>query len=596
MMQKIIFLLFPVIFSLSLAAQNVLVPEITAEELKDHISYLASDELAGRYPGTRGAELAAEYIRDRFKEYGLTLLGNEGMQEFEITIQLSPGENNVLKIGEESFAQGEDFNPFPFSQSVSVKAPVVFAGYGFDISQDSIKWNDYEKVDVLRKWVLVLRGDPEMDRQESAYAAFGDDRDKVLTARDKGAAGVLLVSGKSFDEKDELIGMYYDKSQSNAGLPVIHIKRALADRILAETGKSLEMLESELNASRVPQSFSLSQTVYAVADIVQEKVTAMNVVGMLEGSDPVLKNNYIIIGAHYDHLGMGGPGSGSRVFDSSAVHNGADDNASGTAGVIELAGKLAANRDKVMQSILFIAFDGEEQGLLGSKFFVKNPLVDLSRTNAMINFDMIGRLDPVRRSVAIGGTGTSVQSEELLNQSNEQGLDLGFSPEGYGPSDHAAFYAENIPVFFFSTGAHEDYHTPADDWQLINFDGEVDVLDMAYNLVMDLAGQPPMLTFQEAGPKAQTGRGGYRFKVTLGIMPDFTGSSEVKGLGVGGVKKDGPAYKSGMLKGDIIVAMDGLPVNDIYDYMNRLKKLQPGQRISVDVMRDGKVQVLIVEL
>jgi hypothetical protein len=596
-MRKILILIITVLVYLNSFSQENLVPEITSSELTDHISYLASDELGGRYPGTEGATLAAEYIRNCFSEYGLTLMGDEGYQNFEIVMQLSPGENNVLKVGEESFVRGEDFSPFPFSQSNSVKTRVVFAGYGFDINNDSISWNDYEGIDVLRKWALILRGDPEMEKDDSPYALYGDDRDKVLIARDKGAAGVLLVSGKEFDKEDKLVGLYYDKSQSNAGLPVIHIKRSLANKILAETGKTIEMLEEELISSKNPASRELGAIVYVVADIVQEKVTARNVVGMIQGNDPVLKDEFVVIGAHYDHLGMGGPGSGSRFMDSLDVHNGADDNASGTAGVIELAGKLAANEQLLSRSVVFVAFDGEEQGLLGSRYFVKNPLFDMAKVKAMINFDMIGRLDPQDRGVAVGGTGTSAEAEELLLASNDQGLDLGFSPEGYGPSDHAAFYAEDIPVFFISTGAHSDYHTPADDWQLINYDGAADVLDMAYNLVVRLAGEEVMLTFKEAGPKErQGGRAGYKFKVTLGIMPDFTGSSDVKGLGVGGVRKDGPADKGGMEKGDIIIAMDGLPVNDIYDYMNRLKKLKRGQRISVDVMRDGEVKVLIVEL
>jgi aminopeptidase YwaD len=596
LMKHLAFLFLFLIAFFQLSAQTKLVPDITTGELQKHISYLASDELGGRYPGTVGASEAAEYIRDSFREYGLTLIGKDGFQEFEIVIKVSAGPDNALRAGAVTFVPGTDFTPFPFSQTASVIAPVVFAGYGFDISKDSLVWNDYEGIDVSGKWVMILRGDPEMDKQESHYAAYGEDRDKVIMARDKGAAGVLMVSGKSFDEKDNLAGMFFDKSQSNVGLPVIHIKRPVADQILAKDGLQIESLEKELIASKSPHSRTLDEVVSATAQIIQDKVTARNVVGMIEGSDPVLKNSYIIIGGHYDHLGMGGPGSGSRLMDSLAIHNGADDNASGTAGVIEIAGKLAAHRGDLKRSIVFVAFDGEEQGLLGSRYFVKNPLIDLKSVDAMVNFDMIGRLNVENRSVAIGGSGTSKESDSLLNESNDQDLKLGLSPEGYGPSDHAAFYAENIPVFFFSTGAHEDYHTPDDDWDRINYPGEVDVLDFAYNLVLKLAGPSPMLTFQEAGPKEQAGRAGYRFKVTLGIMPDFTGSSDVKGLGVGGVKKDGPAYKGGILKGDIIIAMDGKSVNDIYDYMNRLKTFQPGQVVAVDVIRDGSVKVLIIQL
>ena len=206
---------------------------------------------------------------------------------------------------------------------------------------------------------------------------------------------------------------------------------------------------------------------------------------------------------------------------------------------------------------------------------------------AMINFDMIGRLKTENPAVMIGGTGTSAESEAILSSLNTGTMKLSFSPEGYGPSDHASFYAENIPVFFFSTGAHEDYHTPDDDWDRLNYEGEKNVLEIGKQLVTNTGNRDEILTFQEAGPKEQEGgRAGYRFKVTLGIMPDFTSTVE-GGLGVGGVKKDGPAYKGGMLKGDVITAIDGKQVNDIYDYMNRLKKLQPGQVISVDVIAAG---------
>jgi len=222
-------------------------------------------------------------------------------------------------------------------------------------------------------------------------------------------------------------------------------------------------------------------------------------------------------------------------------------------------------------------------------------LIDMKSVMAMINFDMIGRLKLENPVVMVGGTGTSAESEAILNSLDTSVIELNYSPEGFGPSDHAAFYAENITVFFISTGAHEDYHTPDDDWDRINYEGEQELLEISSQLVTTLANRPEPLTFKEAGPKEQEGRAGYRFKVTLGIMPDFTSTTE-GGLGVGGVKKDGPAYKGGILKGDVITAIDGLQINDIYDYMNRLKKLQPGQRISVDVLRNDQKVILIVQL
>ncbi len=584
-------------FSLSpgLFSQTITSPDITVKDLTSDIFFLASDSLRGRYTGTPGSIRAAEFIRAQFKQAGLKLLGEDGFQFFEVVVSVRAGENNSFKIDDKSAKSGIDFTPFPFSRNASENCPVVFAGYGFEIKQDSLVWNDYEGVDVTGKWVMILRGDPEAEKQESRFAMYSDDRDKVLLARDKGAAGVIFVSGKHFDPKDELVSMYFDKTQSTAGIPVIDVKRSLADQILAADHVSVDTLESQLISGLKPHSMAISTKVDATTEVLQDKVMARNVVGLLEGSDPILKDSYIIVGAHYDHLGMGGPGSGSRLLDSLAIHNGADDNASGVAGVMELAALFASERPSIKRSIVFVAFDGEELGLLGSRRFVSNPLINMKNVDAMVNFDMIGRLKKDDQAIMIGGTGTSAESEGILDSLDTEGIKLNFSPEGYGPSDHAAFYAENIPVFFFTTGAHEDYHTPDDDWDRINYEGEKKVLEIGGQLIKAIADRDQLLTFREAGPKKQEAKAGYKFKVTLGIMPDFT-SSVQGGLGVGGVKKDGPAYKGGMLKGDIITAIDGLQVNDIYDYMGRLKKLQPGQVISVDILRDNKKLVLIIQL
>jgi Zn-dependent M28 family amino/carboxypeptidase len=327
--------------------------------------------------------------------------------------------------------------------------------------------------------------------------------------------------------------------------------------------------------------------------VIHDKVKTMNVVGKIKGSDPVLKEQIIVVGAHYDHLGLGGPGSGSRVPDTSAIHNGADDNASVVAGIIEIAEALASKDASPKRSIVVVAFGAEEMGLIGSKYFVEHPIIDIDKVVAMFNFDMIGRLNE-ERSVAFGGTGTSKETEDLLNTYlDEHEMKGSFSSEGFGPSDHAAFYAEDIPVFFISTGAHGDYHTPLDDVEFIDFEGQKAVSDLSLDLIMDVANRDEMLTFQEAGAKTRNTR--MNFKVTLGIVPDFT-STENNGLGVGGVRDGGPADKGGMKKGDRIVALDGMEVTNIYDYMARLKKLEAGQIITVDVIREGEKVVLLVQL
>lgn len=568
--------------------------EITVKELESHLEFLASDSLKGRLPGTDEGFIAATYINEQFQKAGLLPLGEDGFQFFEVTTSVSLEEGNYLSFNGVQVKAEEEYMPFAYSKSDEVSAGIVFAGYGFEIDSDTLIWNDYQDLDVTAKWVMILRGDPEPDNTNSNYISFSGDRDKVLAARDKGAAGVIFVSGPKWDAKDPLVSLYYDRSNSNAGIVVLHVKREIADAMLKESEKTIKQLESLLNNERMSMSFELGLTVENKTLLHYDRVRTQNVLGMVEGSDPVLKNEFIIIGAHYDHLGMGGWGSGSRMPDTIAVHNGADDNASGVAGVIEIAERLAANKDNLKRSVIAMAFGAEEMGLLGSKYFNDNPLVDKDKIIAMVNFDMIGRLND-GKVVMVGGSGTSVESEEIIKATGvDYELDLRLSPEGFGPSDHAPFYASNIPVFFINTGVHEDYHTPVDDVEFINFEGQKLVSDYSYALVYSIANRDEALTFQEAGAKDK-GRRSMRFKVTLGIMPDFT-ATEVKGLGVGGVRQDGPAFAGGMEKGDVIVALDGKQVNDIYDYMNRLKKLEPGQIITVDVMRDGEKKVLLIQL
>lgn len=568
-------------------------PGITTNDLQKQIGFLASDSLKGRKPGTPEDAVTSAYIRDCFSKAGLKLLYDNGFQKFEIVADVKPGNNNSISFDGVAATPGVDFTPLSFSSSATLSASVVFAGYGFDLNLDSLKWNDYKSIDVKGKWAIVLRGDPEPDKANSAFLPYEQERGKVLTAKDKGAVGVLLVSPSDIEKTDVIMHMQYDKSPSDAGLPVFSITRALADKLLASMNYSIASLEAEMKENHKPVSLYLEPTVTATSDVVKTRVTAQNVVGILEGSDPVLKTEYVVIGAHFDHLGMGGEGSGSRTPDTIAVHNGADDNASGTAGVIELAQKLSANRSKLKRSFVFVAFTGEEMGLLGSKEFVNKPPIDLKKVNAMINMDMIGRFNKESKTISVGGTGTSAEADSILKiLETGRSYKVSHSPDGYGPSDHASFYSENIPVFYFSTGAHDEYHTPADDADKINYTGEVAVLDMVYDLSVVVASNKK-LSFRESGSK-QAARYGRNMKVTLGIVPDMV-SNDNNGLRVDGVRKGGPADRAGIVKGDRVITIEGQPVTNIYDYMARLGKLKPGQVASVEIIRNEIKQILIVQ-
>jgi hypothetical protein len=567
--------------------------EITSEEILDHIRFLASDELKGRLAGAPESEAAVNYIVDQIKEAGI-LPGNDGdyHQYFDFVNSVSLGDNNRLVMKDRAFQLKQDYIPLGFSSNDSVTSTVVFCGYGFSI-KDSIQWNDYAGVNVADKWVLLLRGGPEGDNPHSPYEPHLPLRKKVMLARDQGAAGVLFVSPVEEDQEDELIPLRYDQSFAGAGIPVIQIKQAVADSILSFSGKTLKQVQESLENNLQPNSFAVEETdITAVVELVKQTVKISNVIGVIPGTDPVLSKEYIVLGAHFDHLGLGGPGSGSLQPDTIAVHNGADDNASGVAALLELGEKLASERDQLKRSVLLIAFNGEEKGLLGSKYFVKHPTVNLSSIITMINMDMVGRLS--ENKLSIGGTGTNPQADSLLNSLNTAyGLSIKMSPEGYGPSDHASFYINDIPVLFFFTGIHDDYHHPSDDWEKINTEGEKKVADFIHDVVLKLDRADTRPQFAEAGPKEPQGTR-RRFKVTFGVLPAY--GSQTEGLEIDGTKRDGPAAKAGMLKGDVIIEIEGKEIKNIYDYMYRLAELKKGQTISVKVRRGDEVLELHLEL
>jgi len=567
-------------------------PDVTADELFQHISYLASDSLKGRLPGTEEDRLAALYIAEEFSKAGLQLMADGGLQAFEVITDLETGATNYLRIGGMDAVLSEDFAPFPFTANKESSAGVVFAGYGFEIDKDEVQWNDYAGIDVTGKWVMVLQGSAEIDSTVSAFHAFSNGRDKAMLAGDKGAAGILFVSGPNFDPEDKLISL--ERREGKVSIPAIHISRKTADLILSKAGTSAEDLENKLNTTREPSSFGIDVTVSAGASVQPTTTTTYNVIAYLKGNNPETADKHIVIGAHYDHLGMGGMTSSSRKPDTIAAHNGADDNASGVAALVEIAEALALGSEPPSNSYLFIAFGAEEMGLLGSKHYVNNPVLPLEEIRVMINLDMVGRLR--NQQLQVGGVGTAMESEEIVTQViQHDSLVLSTTREGFGASDHSRFYGKDVPVLFLTTGAHTDYHTPEDDIEYINLQGMVNIADYTSMIAQHIDQMDSSLSYQEAGPKVRfQGRRGMR--ITLGIMPDFTDTDDKDGMRVDNVNIGEPAYNGGMKKGDYIMAIEGQPVNGIYDYMYRLKSVNKGQIIVVTVKRNEKELDLLVQL
>ncbi len=567
-------------------------PNITKEELKAHMVFLASDSLKGRYPGSPEDAVAANYILGEFNKAGLNTKSPFGLQEFDVIMSLKTGDNNHLVFNDMHAVTGEDFTPAPFSASMSASGEVVFAGYGFKIDSDDLQWDDYETIDPKGKWIMVLRGNPEMDSTSSPFDAYSNDRDKAMLAGDKEAAGLILVSGEKFDPEDNLMSL---KSRESAvGIPVIHITRNLASQILEKSGKSISEIENKMNEQRIPVSFYTGTELNAETDVIPESKSTYNVIALLKGTDPDEKQQYIILGAHYDHLGMGGPGSSSRDQDTIGVHYGADDNASGVISMIEIAEKLALSENRPERSILFIAFGAEELGLIGSKNYLDNPSIPNESIDIMVNLDMVGRLR--ENKLQVNGSGTALESEEIVTGIAGDRFNLAFSPGGFGASDHSSFYSKNIPVLFFTTGVHSDYHTIKDTEEKINYEGIVKTSNLVSDIIQEIAHRDSLLTFQEAGPKVQyTGRQS-RTRITLGIMPDVTSTDDTEGMGVEFVTPGKPADRGGMKKGDLIIAVEGKPVNSVYDYMYRLGKLKKGQLIIVTVKRNNEKMDLLIQL
>jgi Zn-dependent M28 family amino/carboxypeptidase len=587
--------------------------EPSVDRLKKDVSYLASDQLEGRRTGTTGANEAAKYIAAQFSKIGLKPGEARYLQSFPYVAGVELGKNNRLL----SLKAGKDWMPLGFSANQSMEGvPAILVGYGITASE--LSHNDYSSPKVAGRIAIALSGRPDGDNPHGQFARHEGVRWKAIAARNAGAKALIVIASENNFNQDPLSRLRYDNTAGDAGIPVIAISRQAAETLL---NKPIPEIEQAAKSKSDLAYVELTNLINLSVDLIRKAVPAYNVIGVLEGSDPVLKNENIVIGAHYDHLGRGGEGSGSLAPNSAEIHHGADDNASGTAGLIELARIFMAQKPRPKRTLIFIAFGGEEEGLLGSAHYVNHPLTPLSNTVAMINMDMIGRMRD--RKLVIGGVGTAAEWKQIIQQANitlsMQGsvnssdpangvrivistdgnpistvepygaFELTMNEDGYGPSDHSQFYGKQIPVLFFWTGTHRDYHKPSDTFEKINYDDEARILRLVENIVRDVDDAGKRLTFQTA--KADPPRGG-GFRVYLGTIPNYADSTN--GLLIDGVREGSPAEKGGIKAGDRIVKIGTREVKNVYDYTAALGEMKAGQEYVFEVVRGAEKLTLKV--
>ncbi len=590
--------------------KDAAVGRVSAETIKRHVNFLASDKLQGRRAGTPQADEAAKYIADEFRRNGLKPISGAGfLQPFTFVSGVKLGTQNSFDIlhtrfgralqSEHSFSNtelkvGEDYMPLAFSSSQPAKGGLVFVGYG--IGAPELQYDNYAGVDVKDKIVVILRGSPDGNNPHGKFAEYTSPgleiQKKTIKAREKGAKGVIFISEEAKFSNDRLSKMRHDLNFLDAGIPAVVVSKQVADSLLASEKTTLADLMKRTNESAAPMIFQNAAAEFKT-DVVKIKGKSSNVVGVIEGSDAKLKSEYVIIGAHYDHLGLGGPES-LAANPEAQIHHGADDNASGTSALMELARVMMSDRPKIKRSVIFMAFAAEELGLLGSAAYTKNPIAPLASTVAMLNMDMVGRLRD--RSLFVGGVGTSPVWKPLLDKLNaevkspETGsgsrFQLGIGQDGFGPSDHQSFYVKDVPVLFFFTGSHDDYHKPSDTAEKVNAEGTRQIAELVREIVINIAGEPERIAFTKVKTENtnQGRRGGFR--VYLGTVPNYAEQSE--GLKLDGVRPASPAEKAGLKAGDVMIKLAAFTIKNVYDYTAALGELKADEQVDVVIRRDGK--------
>lgn len=550
-MKKNVLVVILLFYFYSISAQsNVL------ENLSSHVYFLADDRLEGRATGSKGAEIARSYIASEYIEIGLKPLGENGfIQAFDFTLGKKLLDNNFLTIGDKSLILEDDYFPLVYSKSENIQGALVNVGFGIE----SENYSDYKnKPNLTGKIFAINLSSPDGIHPHSKYKDYTEYRTRIKKAKEKGAIAVVF-----FNTDKHVEDPYYDikRNVQNVELPVVFVQRTLND--LLKDGENIALS----------------------VNMAKDKRVGKNVIGFIDNE----AENTIIIGAHYDHLGWGEDG-GSLYKGKPAIHNGADDNASGVSTIIELARKLK-NSKATNNNYLFIAFSAEEVGLIGSKSFLLNPTLDLSKVNYMINLDMVGRLDKNSKNISIGGVGTSPVFLELIKNGEEKGLNIIVKKSGMGPSDHASFYMKDIPVLFMFTGTHSDYHKPSDDSWKLNYKGMNTILNYSFNLISEINDRGKLEFFKTKEPEKTSGK--RKFSVTLGVVPNYM--YDGKGMKIDGVSDGRPAFKAGILAGDIVVKMGDIEILDMMSYMTALGKFKKGNKTIVEVLRDGKIVKTNVE-
>ncbi|HVT87634.1 MAG TPA: M20/M25/M40 family metallo-hydrolase [Tepidisphaeraceae bacterium] len=572
----------------------------SASELVSDLTYLASDDLDGRGLGTHGLDLAADFIADRFKSVHLSALSGyaDYFQPFSVTIDSTVNPSTTLVSGSTTFTLTQQYLPQGFSTETEFAGPVVFAGYG--ISSDEHHYDDYSGIDVKGKAVLVLRYEPHNEKGTSRFADNDWSGEAALAtkadvAAKHGAVAILLVNPPQFHGPDHLLPV--NRGGGSSSVPFIHIKQDVADQLLHQAGsdKTLAQLQTELDSKVAPHSFELKDvTISGKVLFDRHKTLTKNVLAVLPGTTHA--DEYIVIGAHYDHLGHGGPGS--LLPSSHEIHRGADDNASGTTAVLQLAEKFAAAGPRE-RSIIFVLFSGEEEGLLGSHHFVEHSPVPLDEIVAMVNLDMVGRIR--NETLYVGGDGTAEAFDGILKAADETSpLQLkSIGKGGRGPSDHESFSVKKIPVLFFFSGMHPDYHRPTDTSEKVNFSGIAQSIDLTFDIVNALASipRPRYIAKFDSQPVAiSSGTGSRGLRVSLGVVPDYGTDESIKGVKISGTSPGSPAELAGLQDGDLIVQMNDRTIVNLYDLTNFLGAASAGDRVDITIQRNGNTMKLTATL